>query len=102
MSLISVVIPYYKKKKFINDTIASVLKQNYKKIEIIIVYDDEDKKDLKYLKKKFNKFKKVRILENKRNIGAGLSRNLAIENSRGRYIAFLDADDLWNQSKLTL
>ena len=48
MDLISVVIPYYK-KKFISKTIESVLNQTYSNIEIIIIYDDTDKKDLDYL-----------------------------------------------------
>jgi glycosyltransferase involved in cell wall biosynthesis len=55
MDLISIIIPYYKKKKFIKETINSVLKQTYKNIEIILIYDDEDQKDLDYIKsiKKF-------------------------------------------------
>ena len=54
MSLVSIVIPYYKKKNYINKTIKSVLNQSYKKIEIIIVYDDDDKEEL-YLLKKISK-----------------------------------------------
>ena len=46
MDLISIVIPYYKKSEFIETTIQSILKQTYKNFEIIIVYDDNDKKDL--------------------------------------------------------
>ena len=55
MSLVSIVIPYYKKKKYINKTIKSVLNQSYKKIEIIVVYDDEDKEELSFLKKNYKK-----------------------------------------------
>ena len=47
--LISVVIPYFKKRKYINSCIKSILKQNHKKIEVIIVYDDENREDLTYL-----------------------------------------------------
>ena len=50
MSLVSVIIPYYKKKNFIEKTLNSVLSQTYKKIEIILIYDDQDKQDLEYLK----------------------------------------------------
>ena len=53
MDLVSVIIPYYKKKKFIIETVESVLNQSYPKIEILIIYDDEDKNDLFFLKKKF-------------------------------------------------
>jgi teichuronic acid biosynthesis glycosyltransferase TuaG len=56
--LVSVIVPYYKKIKYINNTINSVLAQSYKKIEIIIIYDDPDKSDYYFLKKKF-KNKKI-------------------------------------------
>jgi teichuronic acid biosynthesis glycosyltransferase TuaG len=58
MDLISVIIPYYKKKKFINQTINSVLQQTYKNFELIIIYDDKNKSDLDFIKlitKKDNK-----------------------------------------------
>ena len=46
----SVIVPYYKKKKYIKKSIKSVLSQTYKNFEIIIIYDDENKSDLKYIK----------------------------------------------------
>ena len=76
------------KKKYIKKTINSVLNQTYKNFEIIIIYDDEDKTDLIYLRKNFEKNKKIKIIENKSNIGAGLSRNNGIKNSKAKYIAF--------------
>ncbi len=100
MSLVSIIVPYYKKKKFITKSIKSALNQSYKKLEIIIVYDDEDKRDLTFLKNNYNKIKKIKIVVNKKNLGAGLSRNSGIEFSKGRYIAFLDADDEWKKNKL--
>tara|TARA_B100000401_G_C52194838_1_gene434163 strand:- start:40 stop:204 length:165 start_codon:yes stop_codon:yes gene_type:complete len=51
MDLVSIIIPYYKKKNYIIDTINSALGQSYKKIEILIVYDDENHDDLKFLEK---------------------------------------------------
>ena len=49
MDLISVILPYYKKRQFIEKAIFSVINQTYKKIELIIIFDDKDKDDLKYL-----------------------------------------------------
>ena len=100
MSLVSVIIPYYKKRQYIDRSIKSVLNQKYKKFEIIIVYDDQLINDLLYLKEIKKKDSRIRIIINKKNIGAGLSRNKAIKIAKGKYIAFIDADDLWNSNKL--
>jgi len=98
--LISVIIPYYKKKKFIEETIKSVLDQTYQNFEIIIVYDDVDHQDLPYLNKIKNFDKRINLFINKKNMGAGLSRNIAIDYSKGNFIAFLDSDDIWKKIKL--
>ncbi|MDA9717717.1 glycosyltransferase family 2 protein [Candidatus Pelagibacter sp.] len=100
MELISIIMPYYKKKNFIDQSIQSVLNQTYKKFELLIVYDDFDKEELYYLKKFVDSDDRVKIIENEKNLGAGLSRNKGIELSKGRFIAFLDSDDLWSKSKL--
>jgi len=52
MKKVSVIIPYYKNLKYIDQSIISVMKQNYKNIEILIIYDDSNKDELKILKKK--------------------------------------------------
>ena len=100
MIIVSVIIPYYKKKDYIKSTIKSVLNQTFKNFEIIIVYDDEDRNDLVYLKKIQSLDKRIKIILNSKNIGAGLSRNKAIRLAKGKYIAFLDSDDLWNKKKI--
>jgi len=99
---VSVIIPYYKKKIFFLKTIKSIINQTYKNFEIIIVYDDPSRTDLEYINKiiKFNK--KITLLINKENLGAGYSRNVGIKYSKGRYIAFLDADDVWHSKKLAI
>ncbi len=100
MSLVSVIIPYYRKKQYISRTLKSVINQSYKKLEIIIIYDDDNKEDLKFIKQITLKDKRIKLLVNKKNLGAGLSRNKGIKKSRGEYIAFLDADDLWLKDKI--
>lgn len=98
--VISVIIPYFRKKKYFQKTINSVLNQTFKKYEIIIIYDDKDKSDLGFIKRITKNNKLIKIIENNNNIGAGLSRNKGISISKGKYIAFLDADDYWKKEKL--
>tara|TARA_B110000971_G_C19966022_1_gene480257 strand:- start:487 stop:1239 length:753 start_codon:yes stop_codon:yes gene_type:complete len=100
MQLVSVIMPYYKKKAYIKDSIRSVLKQTYQNFEIIIVYDDTDKSDLEFIRQIISRDSRIRLLVNKNNSGAGFSRNKGIENANGNFIAFLDCDDLWKERKL--
>jgi len=98
--LISIIIPYYRKKKYIKKTLDSVLNQTYKNIEILIIYDDKNKDDLRYLKTIIANNSKIKIIDNKKNIGPGFSRNKGIRISKGKYIAFIDSDDIWKKNKL--
>ncbi|MDC0054455.1 glycosyltransferase [Candidatus Pelagibacter sp.] len=100
MELISIITPYFKKINFIDETINSVLRQTYRNFELIIVYDDIDLEELNYLKKFTDIDKRIRIIKNNKNLGAGLSRNKGIDNCNGEFIAFLDSDDIWLESKL--
>ena len=100
MDLVSVIIPYYKKKKYIINSIKSVLNQTYENLEIIIIYDDENQNDLDFIQEIKKKDKRIFIIKNLKTMGAGDSRNIGINNSKGQYIAFLDADDTWQNDKL--
>ena len=99
MSLVSIIIPYYK-KDYILESVNSVLNQTYQNFEIIIIYDDGDKTELPFINDIKKKDDRIKIFLNHNNLGAGLSRNKGIELSKGEYIAFLDADDYWNNEKL--
>ena len=100
MDLVSVIMPYYKKKKYIELAVNSVIQQTYKNFELIIVHDDENKEDLNFLNNLKKKDKRIKLYINKKNLGAGESRNKGIKLSQGSLIAFLDADDLWTRNKL--
>ena len=100
MDLVSIIMPYYKKKKYIELAVNSVIQQTYKNFELIIVHDDENKEDLNFLKNLIKKDKRIKLYINKKNLGAGKSRNKGIKLSQGSLIAFLDADDLWTRNKL--
>ena len=79
MDLVSIIIPYYKKREYITSTLNSVLKQTYKNLEIIIIYDDQDKEDLELMKKLIKLDKRIILIINKKSLGAGLSRNYGIK-----------------------
>ncbi len=100
MSLVSIVMPYYKKELFIEKSINSILSQTYQDFEIIIIDDEISKKSSEILKNISKISSKIRIIQNKKNLGAGSSRNEGIKNSKGDYIAFCDCDDLWKSTKL--
>ena len=105
MSLVTIIIPYKNNLKYLFLALESVFSQTYKKFKIIIIYDDEDRSDLtqirKFILKKRikNKFL-IKIVLNKKNLGAGKSRNVGINLSKTKYIAFLDSDDTWHKNKL--
>ena len=102
MDLISVIIPYYKKKEYLANTLNSVLSQSYENLEIILIYDDQEKEDLEYVKELINLDKRISLIVNDVSLGAGLSRNSGIKKSKGEYISFIDADDIWKKEKLEL
>ena len=100
MKLISIIIPYYKKKRYIKLTLQSILRQKYKNFEVLIVYDDTETEDLLFIKKLKKKDKRIKLFINKKNMGAGMSRNKGVKLSKGEYLAFIDSDDLWHPEKL--
>ena len=100
MPSVSIILPYYRKINYINNTVKSVLNQTYKDFEIILVYDDTQLEDLQTIKKEFQNNPKIKIIVNEKNLGAGISRNKGIENANGEIIAFIDSDDTWHPEKL--
>ena len=100
MDLVSVIIPYYKKRNFVKETIVSVISQSYDFLEILIIYDDTNLNDFEFLKEISKLDNRIKIINNKERLGAGPSRNKGIEQSKGKYIAFIDADDVWAPDKL--
>lgn len=93
-------MPYRQKKEYVHKAIKSVIGQTYKKFELIIIFDDEKKDDLNFIKSITKNKKKIKIIINKKNIGAGAARNKGIREAKGKYIAFIDSDDFWKPNKL--
>ena len=100
MPLVSIIVTYYKKKKYILKCLKSIFNQSYKNFEVILIFDDNDTNEYEYIKKLKKKFRKIIVYKNKKNLGAGESRNKGIKLSKGTYVAFLDSDDEWHKDKL--
>ena len=99
---VSVIIPVFNASKFIKQTINSVLNQTYKNWEILAIDDCSTDNSFEILKHYSSKEKRIKVLQNNKNLGAFAARNLGIKMSSGEYIAFLDADDLWIEDKLEI
>lgn len=98
MKLVSIIIPFYNPGKFIIDAIDSVLSQTYVNWELLLI-DDGSTDSTHIIIEKYLDNPKIRYYK-KNNGGQGSARNLGIINSKGNYIAFLDADDIWISEKL--
>ncbi len=97
---VSVIMPVYNKEKYIEATIKSVQEQTYENWEIVIIDDCSSDASSKIIKRYVDNDERIRYYKNEKNLGAAGSRNRAIELAKGRYIAFLDSDDLWMPNKL--
>ena len=97
-NLVSIITPSYNTSKFIEECICSVLDQSYTNWELIIV-DDCSADNSPQIIKKYND-KRIQLIELDSNVGAAEARNIALRRAKGKYIAFLDSDDLWESQKL--
>lgn len=96
--LVSVIMPSYNTGKYIGESIKSVLNQTYGNLELIIV-DDCSTDDTDKVVSGF-KDERIKYVKNEKNCGAAISRNIALKSAKGKWIAFLDSDDLWEKDKL--
>ena len=96
MPKVSVIIPTYNRGRYISSTVDSVLRQTFDDLEVVVV-DDGSTDDTRDKLKKYNS--RIKVIHQK-NSERALSRNTGVANSTGKYIAFLDSDDLWLEDKL--
>jgi len=100
--LVSVCIALYNHERFLRQTLDSVLAQTYKNFEIIVVDDGSSDGSLELLESYARQYPSIRVFThpNKSNKGISATTNLAVEQSRGEYLAFLGSDDVWCEDKL--
>lgn len=97
--MVSVIMPSFNTASYIAQAIRTVQNQTYQNWELLIV-DDCSSDDTDAVVATFLEDRRIRYMKNERNIGAAMSRNRALREARGRWIAFLDSDDLWRKNKL--
>ena len=98
--IVSVVMPLYNGEAFIAESIRSVMQQAFQDWELIVVDDASSDNSVRHVKTLCAQDDRIRLIEQEHNSGAAVARNTAIECAQGRYIAFLDGDDLWLPHKL--
>lgn len=100
MPLVSIIIPSFNSEKFISETIQSVQNQTYNNWELILVDDCSTDETIAIVKEISALDSRIIVSQLDINSGTGIARNVALSMAKGRYIAFLDADDLWKPRKL--
>lgn len=100
--LVSIIVPVYCAQDYIQETINSVCAQTYREWELLLVVDGEQDPTIPVIKETIEQKgeSKIRLIVQEQNKGAALARNRGVKESAGRYIAYLDADDLWKADKL--
>lgn len=100
--LVSIIVPVYNVEKYIRETIACVIAQTYGNWELLLVEDGGSDGSLEEIGRCMEETKdsRIRLIRQPSNMGAARARNRGLKEARGRYIAYLDADDLWMPEKL--
>lgn len=101
MDKVSIILPLYNSEKYLKHTLTSIKNQNYKNWELIIVDDASTDNSLSEAQRFAKEDNRIKIIASAENKGVGASRNIALAHATGRYIAFIDSDDLWSKEKLS-
>ena len=99
-ALVSIIMPNHNGELFIKESILSIREQTYDYWEVIIVDDCSTDASVKIIQKLATKDQRIKLIPLEVNGGPAKARNCAIKEAKGRYIAFLDSDDLWHPDKL--
>lgn len=98
--LVSIIMPSYNCEQFVEESVCSVQAQTYQNWEIIFVDDCSTDGTLKLVKELAERDSRIKVFQNEFQCGAAVTRNIAYQKAKGRWIAFLDSDDLWEPEKL--
>ncbi|MDR0880544.1 MAG: glycosyltransferase family 2 protein [Clostridioides sp.] len=98
--LVSIITPVYNSGRFLSETIESIQNQTYKNWQLLLVDDCSTDNSKEIIDGYANRDSRIRYIKLEKNSGAAVSRNVGLKNAEGRFIAFVDSDDLWKNTKL--
>lgn len=98
--LVSILLPVHNCERFLADSLTSLVKQNYRQIEIIAIDDKSSDNSLKIIKSFAKKYKKIRIYRNIKRYGIVMTLNRLLRRAKGDYIAFMDAKDISSKQRI--
>ena len=103
--MVSIIVPVYRAAPYIAETIEMVIKQTYQNWELLLIDDCSPDNSAEIIQNTIEKLSgqasaRIRMIRKEKNEGAAKARNTGIELAKGRFIAFLDADDIWHSEKL--
>lgn len=98
--MVSIVMPAYNMERYIEAAVCSVQAQTYENWELLVIDDCSRDATCEIVERLAAEDPRIRLIRNKQNMGVSRTRNRGIEMSRGRYVAFLDSDDMWRPGKL--
>lgn len=100
--MVSIVIPVYNASKYIKYTIESINRQTYKNYEAIFIDDFSTDDSLEIIKEYQKSNNRIKIIKLKRHRGASIARNIGMRKAQGRYLSFIDADDILMKNKIEM
>ncbi len=96
----SIIMPCFNSEKYVEEAISSVLNQTFDEFELLICDDGSSDKSYEIIKRFAQEDNRIKYFKNSKSEGAPASRNKCLENAIGRYICFLDSDDVWHLNRL--
>ena len=100
--LVSIITPVYNAERFLSETIKSVKNQTYENWELLLVDDCSKDNSVSIIKEFQKNDHRIKYIKLEKNSGASVTRNTGIKNAKGRFIAFVDSDDIWESNKLEI
>ena len=100
MQKVSIITPSFNSSNFIEQCITSVISQTFKDWELLVVDDCSNDNSIEIIEKFTEIDNRIKLISLEKNVGAAEARNIAIRKAKGRFIAFLDSDDVWKNDKL--